>query len=310
LRANNSLRSFGLVDLPLCLFKEKAMASENFSAQDFESLLKYPRTPHLEGSRLQPGDEGHDHVPYATLDGAYIVVEEKLDAANSGVSFNSAGDLLLQCRGHYLTGGGRERQFNLFKRWGQAHEGALLERLEDRFVMYGEWMHKLHSVYYNALPHYFLEFDVWDRKREIYLSTAARRELLDGLPVLSVPVLYEGTAPKRLKDITSLLRPSLAQFPGWQDEFVSAALKEGVPSERVWELADKSDLSEGLYVKIEKGGETVGRLKWVRPSFTQRIVEGGKHHSEGPYIANTLRAGVDIFAPKLTHDWSTPATTR
>lgn len=279
------------------------MASNSFSSQDFEKLLKYPRTLHLEGSRLQPGDEGHDHVPYSTLEGAYLVVEEKLDAANSGLSFSPAGDLLLQSKGHYLTGGGRERQFNLFKRWGQAHEGAFLERLEDRFVMYGEWMHKLHSVFYNALPHFFLEFDVWDRAQNCFLSTAARRELLAGLPVLSVPVLYEGPAPKRLKDLTALLKPSLAQAAGWQEQFVQAALAEGVPEAQVWKLADKVDLAEGLYIKIEKDGKTIGRLKWVRSSFTQRIVENGKHHSEGPYIANTLRKGVDIFAPQLTHTW-------
>ena len=46
-------------------------------------LFRYPRTPHLEGSRLQDGDEGHDHVPYRTLAGQTLVVEEKLDGANT-----------------------------------------------------------------------------------------------------------------------------------------------------------------------------------------------------------------------------------
>ena len=103
-------------------------------------ILKYPRTPHLEGSRLQAGDEGQDHVPLASLRGAHAVVEEKLDGANVGISFTGGGELLLQSRGHYLAGGGRERQFALLKQWAQAHEGRLLERLEDRYVMYGEWL--------------------------------------------------------------------------------------------------------------------------------------------------------------------------
>ncbi len=103
-------------------------------------ILKYPRTAHLEGSRLQAGDEGQDHIALATLAGQHAVFEEKLDGANAAISFTAGGDMLLQSRGHYLTGGGRERQFAPFKRWAQAHEGVLLERLEDRYVLYGEWL--------------------------------------------------------------------------------------------------------------------------------------------------------------------------
>ena len=76
-------------------------------------LIKYPRTPHLESSRLQSGDIEHGQQPYHLLAGQYIVVEEKLDGANCAISFSESGELLLQSRGHYLTGGGRERQFNL-----------------------------------------------------------------------------------------------------------------------------------------------------------------------------------------------------
>ncbi len=50
-------------------------------AQNLE-LHKYPRTPHLESSRLQPGDTDSDQVRYASLNGQWLVVEEKLDGAN------------------------------------------------------------------------------------------------------------------------------------------------------------------------------------------------------------------------------------
>lgn len=273
-----------------------------FLSSDFERLVKYVSTPHLEGSRLQQGDT-KEHVPYAKLQGAYLVIEEKVDGANSGLSYSDAGDLLLQSRGHYLTGGGRERQFNLFKRWGEAHAGALLERLEDRFVMYGEWCHQLHAVPYDALPHYFLEFDIWDRAQNAFLSTKRRRELLAGLPVLSVPVVYEGIAPAKLKDVVALVKPSLAKSRTWRAGFELEAVKGGVPVEAAWARADKSDMSEGLYIKVETEEHTIGRFKWVRPDFVQAIKDSGKHHSEQPYIANSLRPGVDIFAPALTATW-------
>jgi hypothetical protein len=70
-------------------------------------LHKYPRTFHLQGSRLQPGDEDLDAAPWAEVVGRYLVAEEKMDGANSGLSFDRAGKLFLQSRGHFLTGGPR-----------------------------------------------------------------------------------------------------------------------------------------------------------------------------------------------------------
>ena len=61
-------------------------------------LLKYPRTPHLEGSRLQPGDHDLVSVPFADLAGRFLVVEEKLDGANSAISFD-AGAIPAFCAG-------------------------------------------------------------------------------------------------------------------------------------------------------------------------------------------------------------------
>ena len=55
-------------------------------------MRKYPRTPHLQGSRLQPGDEDLDQVPFAELRGRFVVVEEKLDGANCGIRFDGAGE--------------------------------------------------------------------------------------------------------------------------------------------------------------------------------------------------------------------------
>ena len=79
--------------------------------EDFQ-IKKYPRTPHLQGSRLQPGDEDLSQIPFDCIRGKLIVVEEKVDGANCAISFDDDGQLLLQSRGHYLTGGYRERHFN------------------------------------------------------------------------------------------------------------------------------------------------------------------------------------------------------
>ncbi len=44
--------------------------------------------------------------------------------------------------------------------------------------MYGEWLHKKHAIFYDALPHYFCEFDIWDRHNNCFLSTQKRHQLL------------------------------------------------------------------------------------------------------------------------------------
>lgn len=274
-------------------------------------LYKYPSTPHLEGSRLQKGDipdtaaskRKDTHAPYSRLLGRYIVVEEKLDGANAGISFSPGGELLLQSRGHYLAGGGRERQFGLFKRWAAAHERALLERLGDRYVLYGEWMGKKHSVFYNHLPHLFCEFDIYDRSGGVFLSTTARRVLLCDVPVLAVPVLYAGIAPRRIQDLLALLGPSLARTPAWREDFEHAARREGLDLAKCWAQADKSDLAEGLYIKTEDSGVVTGRYKWVRSDFVQAIADSNMHHSQQPFVPNQLAPGADIYAPRLAVGW-------
>lgn len=271
-------------------------------------IYKYPRTPHLESSRLQAGDEECGQVPYSAYKGKYLVLEEKLDGGNSGISFTPAGEMLLQSRGHYLIGGGRERQFNLFKQWANAHEDWLMTRLEDRYVMYGEWMHKKHSVFYDRLPHYFCEFDVLEKSTQKFLSTAARRQLLADGPVLSVPVLFEGIAPAKLSQLWDLVQPSLARSSAWRDVFERVIRQERLDLEKAWKQCDKSERAEGLYGKVEESGETVDRFKLVRADFVQAILDSDKHHAEQPFVPNQLHPLADIFAPRLTVGWE--ATSR
>jgi hypothetical protein len=265
-------------------------------------ILRYPRTQHLEGSRLQPDDD-RVQVPLRTLQGAHVVVEEKLDGANAGVSFTRGGDLLLQSRGHYLAGGARERQFAPFHVWARAHEALLLERLEDRYVMYGEWTYSKHSCWYDQLPAHFHEFDVWDRRQQCFLSTEARLRLLAGLPVLSVPVLYRGPMPQRLELLWALVRSSLARSEGWREAFERAVARAGLDPELSRRQTDWDDRAEGLYVKVEEGDRVVGRYKLVRANFTQAILDSGSHHAARPILPNGLHPQVDLYAPELQVTW-------
>ncbi|MGI8331637.1 RNA ligase family protein [Actinomadura scrupuli] len=256
---------------------------------------KYPRTPHLEGSRLQPGDHDLAAVPYAEVAGRFLVVEEKLDGANAAISFSAGGELRLQSRGHYLTGGPRERQFGPLKAWAAAVRHALWPRLGERYVMYGEWLYAKHTMFYDALPHYFCEFDVLDREEEAFLSTERRRELLDGAPVCSVPVLHTGTLPD-LGALSALAGPSTCRTPRWREALRAAAIAGGCDPEQVTAETDAAEEMEGLYVKVEQDGRTVGRLKWVRPSFLTAILDSGGHWLDRPIVANGLADPEALYA--------------
>lgn len=277
--------------------------------QHAESIIKYPRTRHLEGSSLQTGDEDLSQVPYSALAGKFIVVEEKMDGANAGIRFTGDGELRLQSRGHYLTGGGREKHFRLLKSWASAHEEHLFEILSDRYLMYGEWMHSKHTVFYNWLPHYFLEFDLFDTQSNTFLSTEARRKVLTGSPVVSVPVLYEGIAPRQQKDLLALIRPSLAKSKAWRESLRMVALRQGLDANRVIQETEASDLAEGIYIKVEDGDATVDRLKWVRSGFLQTITENDSHWLSRPIVPNQLAPGIDIFAATAATWPAIPDTT-
>lgn len=85
-------------------------------------IKKYDRTHHVRGSRFQHGDDDLEAVPWEELRGKHLVVEEKIDGGNCGLSFTEKGELLIQSRGHYLRGGPRERQFEIIKQWASAPE--------------------------------------------------------------------------------------------------------------------------------------------------------------------------------------------
>lgn len=261
-------------------------------------LVKYPRTRHIEGSRLQPGDDDIEAVRFETLRGRPLVVEEKLDGANAALSFDAGGNLLLQSRGHYLLGGEREKHFALFKSWAAVHRASLRQRLGSRYVVYGEWLYAKHTVFYDRLPHYFMEFDVWDREAQVFLSTDERRKLLDTLPVASVPVLGRG-AFESVRSLTQLVTLSLYKSEQWRDRLVDVARAEGLDADRVGRETDPSSLAEGLYLKHEDDGRVLGRYKYVRADFLTSVVDSKSHWLSRPIVPNQLALGVDLYQGSL-----------
>jgi hypothetical protein len=261
-------------------------------------LYKYPRTHHIEGSRFQPGDEELDSVPFSQIKGHYVVIEEKLDGANCGISFNDDGTLMLQSRGHFLDGGSREKQFALLKTWASRHKQALWDKLSNRYVLYGEWLYAKHTIFYDCLDHFLYEFDIMDTETGEFFSTERRRYFLDGLPIASVPVLRAGVI-RSPDDLAVLVQTSLYKSANWREILAESCLQNKQNLERVMHETDPSDLMEGLYIKVEDSERVIERYKFIRASFLTAVFDSGSHWMDRPILPNMLREGVDIFGETL-----------
>ena len=215
-------------------------------------MIKYPKTPRLQYVLA------NENV-FKDWRKLKVVVSEKLDGANAGISFDINEELQLQSRGHILRGGARERQFDMFKAMGWTMRDALFEALSTRYLLFGEWMYAKHHILYDKLPGYFLEYDLYDRESDTFVTTEAREDLLKDLPIPSAPILHRGTFGKT---------NNFSQY------------------------LDKSHvgdtLMEGVYIKVEDNDGVVGRMKVVRPEF-EKIRDDDDDWLRRPIVFNILR---------------------
>lgn len=241
-----------------------------------EDFTKYPRTPHLFGSR---GTDDDKHLgQQESLDFAAdssLIVEEKLDGTNVGVHFTSAGRMVLQCRGHEITSG-MHAQYDLFKQWTMGKRSVLEAMLEDKLLLFGEWLYARHSVHYRRLPHYFFEFDIYDKQREVFLDLASRLERLDGTGIITVPVVHCGSASA--DELRRLIGPS--RFD---------SLFENPMTGRA------DNLMEGLYLRTEADGHVTGRAKFVRAEFVEKVKQS-EHWQHQSMVPNLLAPGAEIWS--------------
>ncbi len=259
------------------------------------NIMRYPRTTHIAGSRKSGDDfELTDQSFETALQGKNVVYEYKIDGSNCGVSFED-GCMILQSRGHELRGGPREREFVQFRIWANRFQHDLFDVLGNRYIFYAENLYAKHTVFYDNLPHYIFEFDVYDKERQLFLSTKARQKLLEGLSYSAVPIAYMGIATT-LEHLKSFIQPSFYKTSNWKENLRKQAKNTGQDFALIEAQTDMSELDEGVYIKVETDEETIGRYKFVRDSFTNSILNQGSHWHDRPILPNMLTLGVDILS--------------
>lgn len=156
-------------------------------------FFRFPHTPHL--AWLGEGEPRGDKVLSAgearVLFDGNVLVEEKVDGANLGLSLDRNGGIRVQNRGQYLTQP-FSGQFSRLSGWLAQHEDGLRTVLQPELILFGEWMAARHSLDYTALPDLFLLFDVYDRTQRAFWCVARRNELADKAGAAVVPYLFQG----------------------------------------------------------------------------------------------------------------------
>jgi ATP-dependent RNA circularization protein (DNA/RNA ligase family) len=230
-------------------------------------FVKFPSTPHLLWLGKEPVRK--DKLMSTNEAKAFlqnpVVIEEKVDGANIGISFDSSGNLMVQNRGNSLERGTRGQFIRLWA-WLSQRESSLLSVLEDSLILFGEWCYAKHSIHYTRLPDLFLGFDVFNKDAQKFMNANRRDLILRNLGLTSVPFVASGVF--ELDDIPQLIGES--------------SLYDGP--------------MEGVYLRQEDANWLVMRAKVVRAEFVQQM---GIHWSRQPLVSNTVRRkSPDVFGEK------------
>ena len=213
-------------------------------------FFRFPHTPHLAwlGEGVPRDDKVLSPPEVAVLLGADVVVEEKLDGANLGISLSPEGELRAQNRGQYLHPP-HAGQFSRLPDWLALHgdklHTELAQHTKSNLMLFGEWCAARHSLDYDHLPDWFLLFDVYDRTQGRFWSTVRRNSLAATLGLATVPQLLQGKCT--LQQLKDLLSKQLSQF--------------------------RHGTLEGVVIRRESADWCEARAKLVRPDFTQTITE-------------------------------------
>lgn len=253
--------------------------------------MKLPRTLHIEGSRLARGESDPEAIQFSKLAHQFLVIEEKVDGAGVSISLDKHWNIEIDHRGTPARG----KEFKLLRDWADQHWEDLLMLLGERYILFGEWMYNKHTIFYDNLPHFFLESDIYDKERKIWLSTTARNALLKTADYIKrVPVL-DAIKPESLSEITQYIGKTTFQSEEWQNKLKSKCAMMGAQFDKVFKETDASGLMEGLYIKHEDDFQVLNRYKFVRYEFLQTILDSGSHLIDRLPIYNSLTGDAFSF---------------
>ncbi len=205
-------------------------------------FFKFPTTPHLAvllGVEVRDDKIFSQPEQHAFLQNE-LIIEEKVDGANLGISFDSEGNLRVQNRGAYLQLSS-VGQWKKLEQWIEPHTDVLFDTLTNRYILFGEWCYAQHSVFYNKLPDWFLGFDIFDKQVGKFFSVKRRDKIFIKAGIKPVPNIAYG------------------YFSYIELQHLLSTSQLG------------NQLAEGVYMRFDEGDWLRQRAKLVRAAFIQSI---------------------------------------
>ena len=174
---------------------------------------------------------------------------------------------------------------NVFS-WIEKNKDLLFSITGENKIIWGEWMDYQHCMYYNALPSYFIEYDIYDIENKYFLDTTTRKQIINKAnlnhlnKIVSAHVVEKKV--KTAKDLSVLFKEKIA-FGKNKDivhDFEKNNFKGHVRKNSLVDI-----YPEGYYLKIENSGEVIKRFKFIRKSFLEKILENS-HWKNSQWIKN------------------------
>ena len=209
-----------------------------------KNFYKFPKTPHIEGSNVVDDDEIINVGSMKTLfkKGVKMVIQEKVDGANVSIHFldeDNKYSPIVQKRSGLVEQKGEHEQYEQFRKWVMANIDTLWDLLEDKYVLFGEWLYCQHSVPYDTLPDFFLAFDLLEKQSMSFKSFQFLSAKLESTSINMVPLLVSVEATESFK-FQDLIK---------QSKFSS------------------KEVAEGLYIRLEDAENVLARFKLRRKTF-------------------------------------------
>jgi hypothetical protein len=218
-------------------------------------LPEYPATRHLPWKPNNKGDKVASLQEAAVIfDGERTCVQEKIDGANCGMAYLN-GHPVVRNRTKILRKGQEMKnpsQAQFASAWNWMHQNKSMFSILDEhgpYSVYGEWMIQQHGMEYDALPEWFIAFDVYDWEKDHYIDPKKADKILRECGFSVIPTLLYGKLDSY---------ETLEEFANGPSIFTQDAKREGI------------------IVKVSNGESVTTKFKMVRQGFEQGCLLGNE----------------------------------
>ena len=221
-------------------------------------FYRFPHTPYIKwlGSAPLRDDKVLTQAEVEDLLSKEVIVEEKIDGANIGLSLDENKNIRIQNRGDYLIEP-YIGQFTHLPIWLERNKYQIRQHLAPNMIVFGEWCAARHSLDYTNLPDYYLLFDIFDKETKRFWSSD-RRNLWAQQAGLN-PIRRVSSGIYSIEDLLVLLSEAKSYY------------REGSP--------------EGIVIRRDTEAWNIGRGKLVQLEFSQTIIN---HWSSRPMQWNRV----------------------